>query len=106
MYITRNAIEDADWGLFVSMNGGRPVPEHRWAMSRVLGRPLTRRERVDHRDGVRSNNHPLNLRIYLSGKNEEGSCPGYGTYYDEWQRAEARVRELEREIAQLRGLPS
>lgn len=75
------------------------VLEHRMAMARVLGRPLTRNELVDHRDGRKTNNDPSNLRIYRRGMNDDGSGSGYGTFYDEWQRAEAEVRRLTARLA-------
>ncbi len=75
------------------------VLEHRLAYSIFIGRPLRSNECVDHRDGNKLNNDPSNLRVYLKGQNQEGSGNGYGTYYDEWQRAEARVRELEAQLA-------
>jgi hypothetical protein len=74
---------------------GQPVSEHRWAMAKKLGRPLMTHECVDHMDGDKANNDPSNLRIYLRGKQQPGSCPGYGSYYHEWQSALARIAELE-----------
>lgn len=70
------------------------VLEHRMVMARTLGRPLASNELVDHRDGVKTNNDPSNLRLYRRGMNDDGSGNGYGTYYDEWQRAEGEVRRL------------
>jgi hypothetical protein len=46
-------------------------------------------------DGIKGNNAIENLRIYVRGKQQPGSCPGYGTYYHEWQMALVRIRELE-----------
>lgn len=86
-------------------NSGQPVLAHRWAMALLLNRALFSYECVDHRDGDKSNNDTSNLRIYLKGKQQEGSCPGYGTYYHEWKMAEARVKSLEEEIAILRDRP-
>src|SRR5580704_6783871 len=94
--IQKNAIPDEMLWLYDAMRKGRSgVFEHRWNLSVMLGRPLRSDERVDHMDGVKTNNDPSNLRIYLSGQNHPGSCSGYGTYYDEWQRALARIAELE-----------
>lgn len=42
-------------------NKGRSV--HRVVMEEVLGRRLTRREHVHHRDGNRANNEPDNLEV-------------------------------------------
>lgn len=91
----RAAISDTDLWLYDAMRERRTyVLEHRLVMARVMGRPLTRNELVDHRDGVKTNNAPDNLRLYRRGKNDDGSGCGYGTFYDEWQRAEAEVRRL------------
>lgn len=41
--------------------------EHRYVMSEKIGRALKDGEVVHHRDGDRSNNHPDNLQLMLSG---------------------------------------
>jgi hypothetical protein len=84
----------------------QPVYEHRWTMACHLGRALTSRELVDHRDGDKTNNDINNLRIYIKGKNHEGSAHGYGTYYHEWQTALAKIARLEAEIASHSRLKS
>jgi hypothetical protein len=81
--------------------GKQPLMEHRWVMAQHLGRPLASHEFVDHMDGDKQNNKIENLRIYIRGKNQQGSCPAHGTYYDEWQQALARVRELEARLPLL-----
>lgn len=97
--LSPTAIDLADLPLFrAMMNRNHSVFEHRFVMAKHLGRALTRHECVDHMDGNRANNEPLNLRLYRRGNNDPGSCPGYGTYYHELQIALARIRELEQLI--------
>lgn len=101
----KNAIDDDDLDLFDIMRGagdGRVrsairggVFEHRWVMAKYLGRALSSAECVDHMDGNKQNNSVENLRIYVRGKQQPGSCPGHGTYYHEWQTALRRIAELE-----------
>lgn len=43
-------------------------------------------------NGIKTDNRPENLRLYLRGKQQPGSANGYGTYYHEWQMA---LRQIE-----------
>lgn len=95
--LNRWAIPEEDLWLFDAM--GQNVREHRMVMAKALGRPLTSNELVDHMNGNRADNALENLRVYVRGKNQPGSHNGHGTYYHEWQMAEARVRALEALLA-------
>ena len=96
----RVAISADELWLYDAMRANRTfVLEHRMVMARTLGRPLTRNELVDHKDGVKTNNSTDNLRLYRRGMNDDGSGCGYGTFYDEWQKAEAEVVRLQAELA-------
>jgi hypothetical protein len=94
--INRSAISDDELHLWSKMKGvGNYVFEHRWAMAKHIGRPLTSDELVDHMNGNKQDNSIENLRIYIRGKQQPGSAPGHGTYYHEWQMALRRIAELE-----------
>jgi hypothetical protein len=93
------AIDLPDMPLFRAMqNKNGAVFEHRMVVAKHLGRPLTTAECVDHMDGNRGNNTIDNLRLYVRGKNQPGSAPGYGTYYHEWQMALAEIKRLKGEL--------
>lgn len=103
--IGRKAVPEEDrwlWDGLVAQIRGTSVLEHRFVMSKVLGRPVTPEELVDHMDGDKQNNNPDNLRVYIRGRNMPGDTNGYGVYYHEWQTALAEVRRLQQEIEKLR----
>lgn len=98
-----DAVRQEHRPLFDAMKGNQTfVLEHRMVKAIQIGRPLASDELVDHMDGDKTNNDPENLRIYRRGRNDPGDTSGYGTFYDEWQQALARVRELEQELASSR----
>jgi transposase-like protein len=77
----RTYIDGDDPMAVMALNDGT-VLEHRLVMARTLGRPLTRRETVHHKDGDRTNNDPANLQL-RNGKHGKGvrmCCLNCGSY--------------------------
>lgn len=50
--------------VYIRINGNF-VPEHRYVMEKILERPLIKGESVHHKNGIRHDNHPENLELWL-----------------------------------------
>lgn len=70
------------------------VPEHRLVMALKLRRPLKRSEIVHHRNGNKLDNRPENLELTTHANHRRLDVK----YYELWQQAERRVKELEAEL--------
>lgn len=75
---------------------GLYIQEHRLVMAQHLGRPLTKDEIVHHRNGIKDDNRPDNLRLLT--RKTHGNAWG-DPYYQKWQEA---LSEIERLKVQLK----
>lgn len=51
---------------------GRPILEHRLVMERIIGRPLYRFEEPHHKNGIRDDNTPGNLELWVKWRQPNG----------------------------------
>lgn len=64
------------------------IAEHRHVMEQALGRPLRKGENVHHLNGVRDDNRPENLELWLRGqpagvRARDLECPHCGMRYSD-----------------------
>ncbi len=54
----------------ISVGGGKNRFEHRVVMEEMIGRPLLRKEEVHHKNGIKTDNSPENLELWVSWKGQ------------------------------------
>lgn len=76
--------------------------EHRLVVEETLGRHLETAEQVHHINGVKTDNRPENLKVVSASEHtKEYTLPEGG---QKRKAAQARIKELETELARLRDL--
>lgn len=93
------------------------IPEHIYIMERHLGRPITRDEEVDHKNGLRADNRVSNLQVMTKAEHRKKTWEDRREEQmvlraeaaiarraeKERAKAETKLEELEAEVAALRA---
>jgi predicted amidophosphoribosyltransferase len=80
----------------------REALEHRLVMAEILGRPLRKGENVHHKNGIRSDNSPANLELWVKaqphGQRVSDIIECVADRYESEIRAKLEIKDLVRSV--------